>query len=131
MAATWAFWMRHAGQGAWARNRMHARRTLDGYLVRFFLEDSTYSYPPFRIVSRVCEKPRENPPHNAITALNDDAVLVRMHELLIKNEQPDSMHQLALQEPKDVYRSKCTIDPLIDVLYRVGQLSIHVRYQEY
>lgn len=50
----------------------------------------------FRIVCRITKEPREHSAYDAITASNNDAILICVHELFIEQKRPDRLHQLAL-----------------------------------
>jgi len=49
----------------------------------------------FRIIGRISENTRIYSPCNAISESDDDAMFICMHELIIKQELPDGMHQLS------------------------------------
>jgi hypothetical protein len=66
---------------------------------------------------------REYPASDAITTLDDDAMLIGMHELFIHEKGPDSLHKLVLAMRIDFAgRSLAKYIP-INILKIIGQLK--------
>jgi hypothetical protein len=56
----------------------------------------------FRIVGRITEEVGEYPSCDPISTLHNDAILVCMHKLIIKQKCPDSLDKLALTMSIDI-----------------------------
>ena len=61
-------------------------------------------------------KTREKAADDPVSASDEHPVLIRLHELLVHQEQPNRLHQFRLAEAEDFIASVLTVDFLVQVL---------------
>jgi len=79
----------------------------------------------FRIISGICKKTRKYSARNTVEELNHNTKLVCMHEFVIHEKKPDSMHELVPTECEDFRRCGFIEMTLVEILKGIGNLQIH------
>lgn len=77
-----------------------------------------------RIVGRIRKHSWVNTTPNTICAVNNEAVLVRVHELIIKHEFPCVLEELASTVRKELWRcgfARVMSDEILDVIRKLSQ----------
>lgn len=72
-----------------------------------------------RIISGISEEAGKEPPHNPITAQENDSLLVRLTEFQIEQQVPYLIVQLAFTELEYFSIGKLVVKPLIVILNRI------------
>lgn len=87
-------------------------------------------YLLLRIVCGVRKNAWKDSPQYPVAAHKEDAVLVRVHEVFVKQEQPDFLHELTLAEAQDGSSRRLAIRSLIPSLHGIGKLSRKIPVSE-